>query len=162
MEHIGTWGQGAAGRTCSLSAGLAVLGDRWALLLLREALAGATRFSDFRAALGIAPDVLSSRLGRLVEAGLMTREAYREPGRRARDRYRLTAAGSETMIALTALKQWSETHTVHGDDPYVDFRSEDGRPVTVQFVDDRGRVLRCDQVRAVHTGAHRPAYPTDP
>ena len=140
-----------ATRTCSFSAGLAVLGDRWAFLVLREALAGATRFSDFRSALGIAPDVLTARLGRLVEAGILTRQTYRETGQRARDRYLLTTAGRQAIVAVGALKEWADVYVPHGDDPYVEFHSEDGRPVTVCFVDDRGRVLRPDQVRAERT-----------
>ncbi|SDT13292.1 winged helix-turn-helix transcriptional regulator [Microlunatus soli] len=157
MAHTGSPRVEAASRSCSLSAGLAVLGDKWALLLLREALAGATKFSDFRDALGIAPDVLTSRLTRLVDAGLMTRESYREPGQRARDRYRLTDAGSDSLVALIALKQWADVNVQHGDDPYVEFRSDEGRPVTVRFTDDRGRTLRPDQVHAEHTPTRRAA-----
>lgn len=158
MAHISSPRVEAASHSCSFSAGLAVLGDRWALLLLREALAGATKFSDFRDALGIAPDVLTARLGRLVDAELMIRESYREPGQRARDRYRLTCAGSESVIALTALSQWGEANVDHGDDPYVEFRSDEGRPVRVAFVDDRGKILQPRQVHAEHTAMHRPAY----
>lgn len=140
-----------ASRSCSFSAGLAVLGDRWAFLVLREALAGATRFSEFRSALGIAPDVLTGRLGRLIDAGIMVRERYQDPGRRSRDRYRLTEAGSAALVAVAALKEWGDSNVAHSQDPYVDFRSTDGRPVSVRFVDDRGQILRCDQVRAAHT-----------
>src|SRR6201995_2677721 len=78
---------------CSIARSLCVLGERWTFLILREAFSGVTRFSEFRDRLGVAPDVLTERLATLTEAGVLTREPYQEPGRRARDAYPLTPSG---------------------------------------------------------------------
>jgi len=59
---------------CSIARTLGVVGERWTLLILREAFLGATRFAEFRDRLGVAPDVLSDRLATLVEHGVMARE----------------------------------------------------------------------------------------
>ena len=80
---------------CSIARSLCVLGERWTFLILREAFFGVTRFSEFRDRLGVAPDVLTERLATLTEAGVLTREPYQEPGRRARYAYQLTPAGRE-------------------------------------------------------------------
>ena len=71
---------------CSIARSLCVLGERWTFLILREAFSGATRFSEFRDRLGVAPDVLTDRLATLTEAGGLTRELYQEPGRRLQQR----------------------------------------------------------------------------
>jgi DNA-binding HxlR family transcriptional regulator len=91
--------------SCSIARSLGVLGERWTFLILREALTGATRFSQFRDALGIAPDVLTERLNTLVEYGVMTREPYQEAGSRSRFAYDLTPAGRELQVVLLALQQ---------------------------------------------------------
>ena len=91
---------------CSIARTLGVVGERWTILILREAFFGASRFAEFRDRLGVAPDVLSDRLATLVEFGVMSREPYREPGARSRFAYRLTPAGHELRVVLSALQQW--------------------------------------------------------
>src|SRR6266496_3634458 len=78
---------------CSVARALSVIGERWSLLLVREALDGASRFSDFRDRLGIASNLLATRLDSLVEAGVLLRIPYQEPGTRQRYEYRLTDRG---------------------------------------------------------------------
>src|ERR1700749_1051209 len=95
---------------CSIARSLGVLGERWTLLILREAWLGTDRFSQFREALGVAADVLSQRLSTLVEHGVMEKVPYQEPGERARASYRLTPAGEELMVVLGALQQWGDEH----------------------------------------------------
>src|SRR5437660_2974975 len=90
---------------CSIARTLGVVGERWTFLILREAFLGATRFAEFRDRLGVAPDVLSDRLATLVEFGVMAREPYREPGARSRFAYRLTPAGRELQVVLSAPPQ---------------------------------------------------------
>jgi DNA-binding HxlR family transcriptional regulator len=87
-----------------------VLGDRWTLLILRNATMGVTRFEDFRAQLGIADNILSNRLARLVDAGVLIRVPYRDP-RRTRHEYRLTTAGAGAVDVLHALAGWGQEHT---------------------------------------------------
>ncbi len=72
---------------CSIARSLEVLGDRWTLLVVREAFWGRTRFVEFRERLGIAPDVLADRLGKLVDRGVPVPHAYRAEGERAREEY---------------------------------------------------------------------------
>ena len=88
---------------CAIARSLGVLGERWTFLILREASRGADRFSQFREALGVAPDVLAERLSTLVAYGVMEKVPYQEPGERARASYRLTPPGEELTVVLAAL-----------------------------------------------------------
>src|SRR2546423_14304005 len=87
-----------------------VLPEPWTLLILRNATAGTTRFEDFRAQLGIADNVLTTRLAKLVDRGLLTKLPYRDGGR-TRYEYRLTRAGSDALPVLHALGAWGDAHT---------------------------------------------------
>src|SRR6516225_8600984 len=124
---------------CSIARTLGVVGERWTLLILREAFLGATRFAEFRDRLGVAPDVLSDRLATLVEHGVMAREPYREPGARPRFAYRLTPAGTELRVVLSALQQWGDTYLPRPEGPSMlrRIRGTD-LPVHVGYVDDQG------------------------
>ena len=75
---------------CPIEKTMALLGTKSAMLILREAYYGTTRFDDFCTRVGITRAAASARLGELVDAGLLTRRPYREPGQRARDEYVLT------------------------------------------------------------------------
>src|SRR5450631_992942 len=122
---------------CSIARSLEVLGERWTFLILREALSGATRFAQFREALGIAPDVLTDRLSTLVEYGVLAREPYQEPGRRSRFAYRLTTAGRELLVVLGALQQWGDEHLPRPGGPTIVRQARDtGRPLHVGYIDD--------------------------
>ncbi|ALI24270.1 MULTISPECIES: winged helix-turn-helix transcriptional regulator [Mycolicibacterium] len=95
---------------CPIARTMAVLGQRWAILIIREALLGRSRFSEFREQLGVASDVLSARLAELVAAGILEVEDYQEPGERTRSRYVLTDAGHDLVTVLAALGQWGRKH----------------------------------------------------
>jgi DNA-binding HxlR family transcriptional regulator len=95
--------------TCPIARSLDVVGDPWVLLVLREALTGATRFEQFRSALGVADNVLSRRLASMVQAGLLTRSPY-AAGNRTREEYLLTGAGRDLLPVVQALAQWGERH----------------------------------------------------
>jgi DNA-binding HxlR family transcriptional regulator len=95
---------------CSIARTLSVVGERWTFLILRDAFIGVTRFADFRASLGIAPDVLADRLARLVEHGVLARGDYQEPGRRVRQEYRLTPAGQDLKVVMAGLQQWGDQY----------------------------------------------------
>ncbi|GLY74871.1 winged helix-turn-helix transcriptional regulator [Actinoallomurus iriomotensis] len=141
---------------CSIARALAVVGDRWTLLILRDAdLEQITRFEDFRDRLGIARDVLADRLAALVEAGVMEKRPYREPGRRTRYAYYLTPAGEQLRPILGALQQWGDAHRPPAVGPTVARRSaRDDRPLHVAFVDDTGREVRLDDVRFTPTASY--------
>ena len=135
---------------CSIERCLAVLSDRWSFLILREALmAGVERFADFQHALGIAPNVLTDRLEHLVQAGVLTKRSYQEPGSRARRSYHLTPAGRDLAVPLAALQQWGDEHNPPRGGPTVLRRSPAGRAVQVEFVDDGGVTVRRDDVAFV-------------
>ncbi|MFE6051624.1 winged helix-turn-helix transcriptional regulator [Kitasatospora sp. NPDC056446] len=116
-------GQRWAGRidpvNCSMGRTLAVVGERWSLLIVREALDGASRFGDFRARLGIAGNLLSTRLDGLVAAGVLQRVPYREPGARQRFEYRLTEKGTDLRPTVIALLEWGDKHLADEQGPSV-------------------------------------------
>jgi DNA-binding HxlR family transcriptional regulator len=86
---------------CPVGRTLERVGDAWSLMILRDALHGLTRFDQFRKSLGVAPNILTERLGRLVEAGFLARRRYSE--RPPRDEYVLTATGRDFQPVLHAL-----------------------------------------------------------
>ncbi|WOP19347.1 helix-turn-helix domain-containing protein [Raineyella sp. LH-20] len=123
---------------CSIARSLGVLGQKWALLILREALRGRTRFADFHR-IGVPTEALSTRLGELVDAGLLERRPYRLDGERTRDEYVLTDAGRDVVLVMGALSAWSDAHQPLEGGPYVAYRrASDGVRVRVRFVDDAG------------------------
>lgn len=93
---------------CSIKSTLAIVGDKWSLLLLREAFFGIRRFEDFHRILGCARNLLSERLTKLTANGLLERIAYQEPGQRRRDEYHLTEKGHDLQPVLIALMQWGD------------------------------------------------------
>jgi DNA-binding HxlR family transcriptional regulator len=116
------------------------------LLILREAVMGTTRFSDFRKALGVAADVLTERLNALVEHGVLEKVPYQQPGERPRASYVLTPAGHELILVLAALP-WGDKYLPWPDGPGVVRRVEGtDQPVHVGFIDDRGHEV--DHTRA--------------
>jgi DNA-binding HxlR family transcriptional regulator len=93
---------------CSVAMTLEIVGERWTWLIVRDAFLGITRFNEFQASLGIARNVLSDRLGRLVDEGIFERVRYNE--RPLRYEYRLTEKGRELFVALNALRQWGDKY----------------------------------------------------
>lgn len=141
--------------SCSVSRSLAVLGERWTLLILRLAFEGETRFEGFRSNLGMAADVLSERLNTLVENGIMTKDAYQEPGSRTRYEYHLTPAGQELHVVVAGLQQWGDDHLPWPGGPTVVRRThEESAPVRVAFVDAGGAEVPLDRVDAVRTASY--------
>ena len=95
---------------------LEVVGERWTLLILRDALfAGATRFGDFQRGLGVATNVLTARLEHLVAMGVMAR---RPAGERGAEEYHLTDSGRDLVTAVVALTEWGDR-----------WRAPDGPPI---------------------------------
>jgi DNA-binding HxlR family transcriptional regulator len=146
---------GLANLSCSIARTLEVVGARWTLLIMREALVGRTRFAEFRDALHIAPDVLSERLATLVEYGVMTKQPCQEPGSRVRFSYHLTSAGRDLLVVVGALQQWGDEHLPRPESPTVARRSRtDDAPLHVAFVDPNGNEVDLDQVDLVRTAAY--------
>jgi DNA-binding HxlR family transcriptional regulator len=126
---------------CSLARALDVVADRWLLLILREALYGAHRFDAFQRGLGVSRSILSDRLDRLVDHGLLRRHPYTEPGQRVRHEYRLTRKGVDLIPVLIALMQWGDVHLRDDPPPIALYDAETGEPVRVEMVTASGRPL---------------------
>jgi DNA-binding HxlR family transcriptional regulator len=107
---------------CSLPAALEAMGERWSFMILRAAFNGLYHFEEFQSELGIARNILANRLARLVEHGILTREAMPEDRRKIE--YRLTEKGAALLPTMIALRQWGE-------------RWETGMPATPILVDAR-------------------------
>jgi DNA-binding HxlR family transcriptional regulator len=117
---------------CSIARTLAIVGDRWTLLILRDVINGIRRFDDLARHLGVARDVLSRRLGALVDGGILDRVPYREPGSRQRHEYRLTEKGRDLSVVLVAIMAWGDEHLAWPGGPPLRLEHRDcGEPVTV-------------------------------
>lgn len=90
---------------CPVSRALALVGDTWSMLILRDAVSGTTQFDHFRHSLGIAPSILSRRLKAMTDAGLLVKQRYSE--RPPRDEYLLTDCGRGFIPVLSAMRDWS-------------------------------------------------------
>ena len=131
-----------------------IVGEKWTLLILREAFRGKTRFSDFRDSLGIARDILAARLAVLVDNGVMTKRAYRDENSREREEYVLTDAGRDLRPVLAALTQWGDAHRGLPEGPTARFvEASTGQPVRLAFVAEGGRQVPDDAVMSEFTAA---------
>jgi DNA-binding HxlR family transcriptional regulator len=124
------------GQNCSIARALELVGERWTLLIVRDAFLGLHRFDEFQASLGVAPNTLTDRLNRLVGEGIMERSAYSE--RPPRFEYRLTEKGRELAVPVLALMQWGDRH-LSPKPPRIARRRSDRSPVRAVLVarDDR-------------------------
>jgi DNA-binding HxlR family transcriptional regulator len=128
---------------------LAAVGDRWALLIVREVALGLRRFDEVQAATGAPRTVLSDRLQRLTAAGILQTRPYQVPGRRSRREYTLTNAGLGLVPVLAALSDWGEQHLGAGVAPGIVYRHTGcGGRVTAtlrcecgEHLDPRGRLI---------------------
>jgi DNA-binding HxlR family transcriptional regulator len=103
---------------CGIAQALEILGDWWTLLIVRDAFFGIKRFSDFQAELGIAKNILSDRLQRLVDHEIFERRAVGESG--SRFEYHLTPKGEALLPVLTTLREWSDEWVFGpGNEPVV-------------------------------------------
>jgi DNA-binding HxlR family transcriptional regulator len=138
---------------CSVARSITVLGERWTILILREALLGTTRFVDFERNLGLPSDRLVDRLATLVEYDVMTKESYQQPGQRRRPSYHLTPAGRELHVLIGALQQWGDQHLPRPEGPTMVRKAKrTERPVHVAFIDDLGYEVSADDVATIPTG----------
>ncbi|TKT75103.1 helix-turn-helix transcriptional regulator [Aquamicrobium sp. LC103] len=130
-----------------------MVGDRWTLLILREAFYGVQRYDDMRADLGAPRSMLSDRLARLVEQGIMTRRAYREPGDRERHAYVLTESGRALALTLSALTQWGEAYILGRPAPVEIVDGSTGGALRVALVDEAGIPVEPAKARLSRRGS---------
>lgn len=113
--------------SCGLSPALEVMGERWSFLILRAAFNGLVHFEDFSSELGIARNILSNRLARLVEHGVLERAPSEQDRRKVE--YRLTEKGAGLLPAMLALRQWGEKYTMRVPANPVLVDKRDGEPI---------------------------------
>jgi len=123
---------------CGIARAVDLIGDRWTLLIVREALYGVTRFDDIQADLGAPRTVLSGRLKKLCEAGVLHKRPYREPGQRTRHQYVLTSKGVELALPLMALMQWGDKHLRNDEPPAEVVERKTGAPCHVGLISHEG------------------------
>jgi DNA-binding HxlR family transcriptional regulator len=104
-------------RNCPVGHAVDLLGEKWTLLIVRDALNGVSRFDDFRVHLGVSDAVLADRLRKLVDGGILERRPYQDVGRRTRQEYHPTERGWDLRIVLASLRQWGELHLGERDRP---------------------------------------------
>jgi DNA-binding HxlR family transcriptional regulator len=127
------------GQICSIAKSLEVVGERWTLLIVRDVMTGHRRFGELQRSLGVARNVLSSRLQRLVEEDILERRAYQENP--PRHEYFLTEKGLDLWPALIALLAWGDRHSPQPEGPpMLIVHKECGGEVS-----DRGICERCGE-----------------
>ncbi|OBK16507.1 winged helix-turn-helix transcriptional regulator [Mycobacterium asiaticum] len=128
--------QWSIGDGCSMAKVLDLLSTKTAFLIIRECFYGTTRFEDFMERIGASAPAVSRAIKQLEAAGILTRVPYQEPGKRARDEYRLTAAGRDLLPVFLSLMQWGDKHLQNGQGPLRFVAADTGRPVGVRLTDD--------------------------
>jgi DNA-binding HxlR family transcriptional regulator len=136
------------GMTCSIAGVLDAVGDRWAMLILRDLSLGLSKYEELRKSTGVTHATLSDRLGHLEESELIERRQYQT----GPDRYEyiLTRRGWDIVLVIQALAQVGDKWAIAGDGgpPLKFINKNSGRPVKVALVDDKsGEVVRLRDVR---------------
>jgi len=135
---------------CSLARGLAEVGDWWSLMIIREAMYGTRRFSDFQSHLGVARNILTDRLNKLVGNDILRKVDVGERG--TRFEYRLTDKGRDLFVVLTALRQWADKWVFNDLPPLQLIDRQNGNPVQrVQVLDSNGNPIKLHQVSIAET-----------
>jgi DNA-binding HxlR family transcriptional regulator len=116
------------GQNCSVARALEVIGERWTILIVRDAFLGVRRFEDFQRDLGLSRGVLTDRLNRLLEAGIFERRLYQE--RPERHEYRLTEKGRDLWPVTVALLRWGDRYYAEQGPPRVVLHRDCGGEVT--------------------------------
>jgi DNA-binding HxlR family transcriptional regulator len=136
-------------RLCSIAAALQLIGDRWSLLILRDAFRGVHRFDDLATDLGIARNLLADRLQKLVDHGILVKQPYQD--RPVRYEYRLSAKGIDLSPALVALMRWGDKHVLDASPPVLLVHDECQTPLE--------QVLMCPSCREAVTPRHIKSRP---
>jgi DNA-binding HxlR family transcriptional regulator len=138
-------------QTCSIARALELVGERWSLLIIRDAhFAGLTRFTDFQRSLGIATNVLRDRLEAFVAADIMTRRRYSEAPEQFE--YLLTEKGHDLLPALVALTEWGDRWAAPNGRPIIYRHTDCGREVHAELVCEAHGSLADDAELEVELG----------
>jgi DNA-binding HxlR family transcriptional regulator len=133
--------------TCPVGRAIDVVGDKWSLLIIRDAFTGVRRFSQFQRSLGIAKNILAARLRDLVEAGIL--RAGPVPGGGAYQEYVLTDKGEDLFSLIVSLRQWGQDHAFEpGERHSVLVDSATGEPVPrLNYTTPDGHQIQASQTR---------------
>jgi DNA-binding HxlR family transcriptional regulator len=138
------------GQTCSIAKSLEVVGERWSLLIVRDVMNGNRRFGGIQRSLGVARNVLSARLQRLVDEGILERRPYQEGP--TRYEYFLTEKGLDLWPALIALLHWGDRYSAGPEGPPMLVVHKDcGGEVS-----ERGICERCGELLTAHDARAMP------
>lgn len=132
---------------CSIAKAMDIVGTRSAVLMLREAYYGTTRFDGFAARVGITDAAASTALRKLVEAGLLEKRPYQEEGKRTRHEYVLTPMGLDLLPAVVALWQWGDKYLQDGTAPLERLEDSTGEPVRVELRSASGNQVSLENLR---------------
>jgi DNA-binding HxlR family transcriptional regulator len=146
-------------QVCSIAGALEVVGERWSLLIVRDVFLGLRRFDQMQANLGIARNVLQSRLTRLVDQGVLERRLYQE--RPERHEYRLTEKGLDLWPTVVALMQWGDRYSAPAAGPPVllEHRGCGGRVDEHRMCEKCGARLTVREARALPGPGASPKHP---
>jgi DNA-binding HxlR family transcriptional regulator len=136
-------------QVCSIARTLEAVGDRWTMLVIRDAFLGVRRFEDFQRDLGVARNVLTDRLARLVDDGILERHRYQEKPKRFE--YHLTDKGVDLWPVLVSLMKWGDRHAAPDGPPTLITHRDCGGEV-----DERFRCTKCGADVEARTAEARP------
>jgi DNA-binding HxlR family transcriptional regulator len=140
-------------RECSVARTLEIVGEKWALLAVREVFLGNRRFDEMTRRIGAPRDTLAARLRSLVSAGILERRQYSEHP--ARYEYRLTKAGQELYPVILTLMRWGDKHLAGDDGPPMAFEHACGHPLVAKVVCEAcGEPVRAREARPVTVTQH--------
>ena len=141
---------------CSIARTMEVIGDRWTLLVVRNALVGMTRFDDFQRSLDIAPNVLADRLARLTDEGILERRQYSQHP--PRYEYHPTAKGRGLWPLLTAMVEWGDRHYAPNGAPRLLLHADCGHPIAQQLTcTGCGATVESDEITTAPGPGAQPA-----
>jgi len=132
---------------CSIVKALDVVGTRSAVLILREAMYGTSRFDGFAERVGITDAAAAAALRKLTAAGLLRKQPYREEGKRSRNEYVLTEMGRDALPVVLALWQWGDKYLQGGIPPLERVENDTGEPVRVEMRSAAGNEVPVDNLR---------------
>lgn len=133
--------------TCPVARTLDLVGDRWSLLIIRDAMDNARSFTDFQHRTGVARNILTDRLRRLVDHGLLKRETAASGRRQI---YVLTDAGRDLFTVIVAMRQWGERNAFADDEAHSALVDESGHPLAqLRPTDSHGDCVDVDSTDVI-------------
>jgi DNA-binding HxlR family transcriptional regulator len=130
---------------CPVARSLDEIGDWWTILIVRDAFHGKKRFSDFQQSLGLAKNILSARLRKLIAHGIVEKRMASDAS--VRSEYHLTEKGRQLVLVLSAIRQWGEDHLFAEGEPLMVARDRMSRPIArLRLMDHDGRPLTVNDI----------------